>query len=119
MIIDSHCHLNYLKDKVPLESILQDAKENNISLMLSIATKLSEFDDLIKVSNKYEEIYFTLGIHSPQASEINESVAQRIFENSNNSKFIGIGETGLDFYYSHSDKKSQILSFEKQIDTRL
>ena len=116
MIIDSHCHLNYLKDKVPLESILQDAKENNISLMLSIATKLSEFDDLIKVSNKYEEIYFTLGIHPHQASEMNESVVKRICENSNNTKFIGIGETGLDFYYSHSDKKSQILSFEKQIE---
>ena len=116
MIIDSHCHLNYLKDKVPLESILQNAKNNNISLMLNIATKSNEFDNLIKVSNEYEEVYFTLGIHPHEASEMNENVAKRIYENSNNIKFIGIGETGLDFYYNNSDKKSQINSFEKQIE---
>lgn len=116
MIIDSHCHLNYLKDKVPLESILQNAKNNNISLMLNIATKSNEFDNLIKVSNEYEEVYFTLGVHPHEASEMNENVAKRIYENSNNIKFIGIGETGLDFYYNNSDKKSQINSFEKQIE---
>ena len=116
MIIDSHCHLNYLKDTIPLESGLHDAKEDNISLMLNIATKLSEFDDLIKISNKYEEVYFTLGIHPHEASEMNENTIKRIYENTNNIKFIGIGETGLDFHYNHSDKKSQILSFEKQIE---
>tara|TARA_B110000858_G_scaffold155632_1_gene177770 strand:- start:1740 stop:2519 length:780 start_codon:yes stop_codon:yes gene_type:complete len=116
MIIDSHCHLNYLKDKISLDSIIQNAKEKNISLMLSIATNSNEFDDLIKVSNEYEEVYFTLGIHPHEANQMNKNVTKRIYENSNNVKFIGIGETGLDFYYNHSDKKSQIKSFEKQIE---
>ena len=47
---------------------------------------------------------------------MNETVIKRIYENSNNAKFIGIGETGLDFFYNHSDKKSQIQSFEKHIE---
>ena len=116
MIIDSHCHLNYLKEKVSLDSILLNAKENNISLLLSIASKSCEFDDLIKVSNKYEEVYFTLGIHPHESSEMNETIIKKIYENANNTKFIGIGETGLDFFYNYSDKKSQIQSFEKHIE---
>lgn len=116
MIIDSHCHLNYLKEKVSLDSILLNAKENNICLMLSIATKSSEFDDLIKVSNEHEEVYFTLGIHPHESSEMNETIIKKIYENSKNAKFIGIGETGLDFFYNYSDKKSQIQSFEKHIE---
>ena len=116
MIIDSHCHLNYLKDNVSLDLILQNAKENNISLMLNIATKSCEFDGLIKISIEHEDVYFTLGIHPHEAYEMNDDIIKRIYENSNNVKFIGIGETGLDFFYNHSDKKSQILSFEKQIE---
>jgi len=70
MIIDSHCHLNYLKEKASLDTILLNAKEKNICLMLSIATKSSEFDDLIKVSSEHEEVYFTLGIHPHESSEM-------------------------------------------------
>ena len=116
MIIDSHCHLNYLKDNASLDLILQNAKEKNISLMLNIATKSCEFDDLMKISIEHEDVYFTLGIHPHEAYEMNDDIVKRIYENSNNVKFIGIGETGLDFFYNNSDKKSQILAFEKQIE---
>ena len=116
MIIDSHCHLNYSSHGPPLTEVLANAKENNVGLMLNIATKQSEFDDLLKVSKCYEEIYFTLGIHPHEAKEMDESVSEKIYLNANNNKFIGIGETGLDFYYNHSDKSAQIVSFEKQIE---
>ena len=116
MIIDSHCHLNYSSDGPLLTEVLANAKENNVGLMLNIATKQSEFDDLLKVSKCYEEVYFTLGIHPHEAKEMDESVSEKIYLNANNNKFIGIGETGLDFYYNHSDKSTQIVSFEKQIE---
>jgi len=116
MIIDSHCHLNYSSDGPLLTEVLANAKENNVGLMLNIATKQSEFDDLLKVSKCYEEVYFTLGIHPHEAKEMDESVSEKIYLNANNNKFIGIGETGLDFYYNHSDKSAQIVSFEKQIE---
>ena len=101
--------------QIPPE-VLANAKENNVGLMLNIATKQSEFDDLLKVSKCYEEVYFTLGIHPHEAKEMDESVSEKIYLNANNNKFIGIGETGLDFYYNHSDKSAQIKSFEKQIE---
>lgn len=116
MIIDSHCHLNYSKEGPSIDDVLKNAKDNNVSMILNIATKSSEYDDLLKVSNKYEEVYHTLGVHPHEANEMSDSIINKIYKYSNNSKFIGIGESGLDFHYNYSDKKSQIASFEKQIE---
>ena len=116
MIIDSHCHLNYLHDDIPLEKIINNAKDSNVRLMLNIATKPNEFDKIINTSFLYDEVYFTLGVHPHEASELNDEVIKEIYTNANNKKFIGIGETGLDYYYNNSEKSTQIISFEKQIE---
>ena len=116
MIIDSHCHLNYSKEGPSLEEIIINAKKNDVGLMLNIATKSSEFDQLIKTSKLYDEIYFTLGIHPHEANEMSSEIIEKIYNNENNNKLIGIGETGLDFYYNNSKKNVQISSFEKQIE---
>jgi TatD DNase family protein len=116
MIVDSHCHLNFSEKELPLVEVLNNAKENNIGLMLNIATNSIEYDNLINTSNLYKEVYFTLGVHPHEANDLNNKVIEKIYFNKNNKKFIGIGETGLDFYYNNSDKLSQINSFEKQIE---
>ena len=116
MIIDSHCHLNYLHDDIPLEKIINNAKDSNVRLMLNIATKPNEFDKIINTSFLYDEVYFTLGVHPHEASELNDEVIKEIYTNANNKKFIGIGETGLDYYYNNSEKSTQTTSFEKQIE---
>lgn len=116
MIVDSHCHLNFSEKELPLVEVLNNAKENNIGLMLNIATNSIEYDNLINTSNLYKEVYFTLGVHPHEANDLNNKVIEKIYINKNNKKFIGIGETGLDFYYNNSDKLSQINSFEKQIE---
>ena len=116
MIVDSHCHLNFSEKELPLVEVLNNAKKNNIGLMLNIATNSIEYDNLINTSNLYKEVYFTLGVHPHEANDLNNEVIKKIYINKNNKKFIGIGETGLDFYYNNSDKLSQINSFEKQIE---
>ena len=116
MIIDSHCHLNYSNDGIPLDKIISNARDSNIGLMLNIATKPNEFDGIINTSNLYDEVYFTLGVHPHEASDLNDKVIKKIHTNSNNKKFIGIGETGLDYHYNNSEKSTQIKSFEKQIE---
>ena len=116
MIVDSHCHLNFSEKELPLVEVLNNAKENNIGLMLNIATNSIEYDNLINTSNLYKEVYFTLGVHPHEANDLDDKVIEKIYINKNNKKFIGIGETGLDFYYNNSDKLSQINSFEKQIE---
>jgi len=116
MIIDSHCHLNYSNDGIPLDKIISNARDSNIGLMLNIATNPNEFDGIINTSNLYNEVYFTLGVHPHEASDLNDKVIKKIHTNANNKKFIGIGETGLDYHYNNSEKSTQIKSFEKQIE---
>tara|TARA_B110000858_G_scaffold197869_1_gene261231 strand:- start:1349 stop:2119 length:771 start_codon:yes stop_codon:yes gene_type:complete len=116
MIIDSHCHLNYIDDSISLDDVLTNAKLCNIELLLNISTKSSDFDDLIKTSATYDQVYFTLGIHPHEANEFNEKTSRKIYDNVDNQKFIGIGEMGLDYFYNYSDKSAQILAFEKQIE---
>jgi len=116
MIIDSHCHLNYSNDDISLEEIINNARDSNVKLMLNIATKPNEFENIIHTSTLYDEVYFTLGIHPHEANHLNNDVIKKIYMNENNKKFIGIGETGLDYFYNNSDKSTQISSFEKQIE---
>tara|TARA_B100001093_G_scaffold515850_1_gene593174 strand:+ start:863 stop:1645 length:783 start_codon:yes stop_codon:yes gene_type:complete len=116
MIIDSHCHLGYLNHGPSLDEIIVNANNSNVGIMLNIATELSEFENIIKISRCYDEVYFTLGIHPHKSNEMNEYVSEKILKNLENRKFIGVGETGLDFHYNHSDKNTQIISFEKQIE---
>ena len=116
MIVDSHCHLSYSEKEPPLVEVLKNAKDNNIGLMLNIATNSNEYDSLVNTSNLYKEVYFTLGVHPHEANDLNDKVIEKIYINKDNKKFIGIGETGLDFHYNNSDKFSQISSFEKQIE---
>ena len=113
MIVDSHCHLSYSEKEPPLVEVLKNAKDNNIGLMLNIATNSNEYDSLVNTSNLYKEVYFTLGVHPHEANDLNDKVIEKIYINKDNKKFIGIGETGLDFHYNNSDKFSQINSFEK------
>ena len=116
MIIDSHCHLNYSNDNISLEEIISNARDSNVKLMLNIATKPNEFDNIIHTSTLYDEVYFTLGVHPHEASVFNDDIIIKIHTSANNKKFIGIGETGLDYYYNNSEKSTQISSFEKHIE---
>ena len=71
MIVDSHCHLSYSEKEPPLVEVLKNAKDNNIGLMLNIATNSNEYDSLINTSNLYKEVYFTLGVHPHEANNLN------------------------------------------------
>ena len=115
MIIDSHCHLAF-NNTMDIKNILDRARTSGVSKYLNIATKSNEFETLIDISNNHDDIFFTLGIHPHESKETNDDVLQIIKNNLDNKKLIGIGETGLDFYYNHSDKKTQINSLEYHID---
>ena len=116
MIIDSHCHLNHLKNELILDEVVSSAKDNNVNVILNISTKKSEFEEIIEISQIYEQVYFSLGIHPHEAHEMCNEIAEFIYNNKKNKKLIGIGETGLDFFYNHSQKHIQIASFEHQIE---
>ena len=115
MIIDSHCHLDYSHLYDQLDQVVKRAEDNDVKYMLTICTTLSSFDKIKLIINKYKNIYGTFGIH-PHEADKNLISKSEIIENSKFSdKIIGIGETGLDYYYNHSDKKVQKKSFVEHI----
>ena len=114
-MIDSHCHL----DREPLinnfEEVMQRAKNVGIEKILTICTTNKNFSEVENLVKKDQIIYGTFGIHPHEANTNSISKDQIIKNISKNNKIIGVGETGLDFYYNNSDKVSQINSFEEHI----
>ncbi len=117
MIIDSHCHLNYEPISLSIKETIKRANEDGVKYMLTISTEESSFKNILKILSDHECVYGTYGIHPHEATNHLFIKANNIIEKvKKNKKLIGIGETGLDFYYNHSDKKDQIKCFEEHIE---
>tara|TARA_Y100000590_G_C15563622_1_gene955747 strand:- start:175 stop:948 length:774 start_codon:yes stop_codon:yes gene_type:complete len=116
MIVDSHCHLDFDKLYNQLDDVIARANNSNVKYFLTICTTLNSFEKIKFIVNKYENIYGTFGIHPHETKDfinINAEYILNIIKN--NNKIIGIGETGLDYYYNHSDKVTQKKSFLEHI----
>ncbi len=115
MIIDSHCHLNMPEFAKDIEKVIKNAKESNLEGMLTICTRLEELEEIKNLSNRFK-LWYSGGIHPCNIKKNSKVDLEIIKKHANSSNFIGIGETGLDFYYSKEAKEEQILSFNKHID---
>ena len=114
-MIDSHCHLDHEPLFSNLDTVLKRSKDVGIQKLLTICTTFKSYEKIKQLVKKDNIIYGTYGIHPHEAKNDKITSQQMIDEISNNKKIIGIGETGLDFYYNHSDKVDQIKSFEEHI----
>ena len=118
-MIDSHCHLDHEPLKSDLSNIIKRSKDEGIEKLLTISTSVESFQKIKKIINEDEIIFGTIGIH-PHETDNNEISIDYIVKNfEENPKIIGIGETGLDFYYNNSDKEKQIKSFKKHIEASI
>ena len=116
MIIDSHCHLTYEPMSNSLTETIERANKDGVKYILTISTEDKSFGKILKIVTEYKNVYGTYGIH-PHEAKLHQNIkASNIIQKINShEKIIGIGETGLDFYYNHSEKKEQIRSFEEHI----
>ena len=118
-MIDSHCHLDHEPLFSDLDNVIQRSKNVGIEKLLTISTSIESFSRVKEIVNKDEMIYGTIGIH-PHETDNNSIDSDFIVKNLiDNKKIIGIGETGLDFYYNNSDKHKQIKSFKIHIEASL
>ena len=118
-MIDSHCHLDHDPLFQNLNEVILRSKDTGITKLLTICTNLDSFENIKKIINFDPIIFGTFGIH-PHDADTNLVSKEKIINNSNHSKkIIGVGETGLDFYYNNSDKKNQIQSFINHIEACL
>ena len=118
-MIDSHCHLDHDPLFSNINEILNRSKTVGLKKILTICTSNESFENIQKILEIDEIIYGTYGIH-PHETENNKVTKNVIIENiKKHPKIIGIGETGLDFYYNHSHKNEQIKSFKEHIEASI
>ena len=117
MITDSHCHLDYSILYNELEDVVNRAIKNDVKILLSICTTLESFKKIKLIVNRYNNIYGTFGIHPHEAKNFENINSDLIINYKNeDKKIIGIGETGLDYYYNYSDKLIQKKIFIEHIE---
>ena len=114
-MIDSHCHLDYEPLLSNLNQVIKRSKDVGIKKILTICTTLNSFTRIKEIIKVDEIIFGTFGIHPHETKKDKVNSQKIIKEIKENKKIIGIGETGLDFFYNHSEKKDQLKSFEEHI----
>jgi len=119
-MIDSHCHLDHEPLLENLDEVIKRSKEVGITKLLTICTTLDSFNRIKEIIKKDPMIYGTFGIH-PHETNNNLSVDKDFIINevNKNQKIIGVGETGLDFFYDHSDREIQISCFKAHIEAAI
>ncbi|MGH6929156.1 MAG: TatD family hydrolase [Dongiaceae bacterium] len=116
MLVDSHCHLDYYKEEDgELDAVIARARAGGVKAMVTIGTKISQFDRVRGIAERYDDVYCTVGIHPHEAASEPEIDVDRLVELTRHPKVIGIGETGLDFYYDHSPRDRQAEVFRAHI----
>jgi TatD DNase family protein len=116
ILVDSHCHLDYYNEEDgELEAVIARARAGGVRTMLTIGTKISQFDRVRRIAERYDDVYCSVGIHPHEAATEPEVDADRLVEFTRHPKVVGIGETGLDFYYDHSPRDRQAEVFRTHI----
>ncbi|HAG53549.1 MAG TPA: hypothetical protein DCL21_07170 [Alphaproteobacteria bacterium] len=112
MVVDSHCHLNKIKQD--LDTVIKNAEENGVKYMLTICTELADVDEIKPIVKKYKNVFCSFGIH-PHSVENEMLSVEQIMQFAKSANAIAIGETGLDYFYDYADRKSQKESFKNHI----
>ncbi|WP_185965086.1 TatD family hydrolase [Glacieibacterium frigidum] len=115
MLVDSHCHLNYKGLREDQPGVIARARVAGVGTMLGISTRQSEWDEVIALADAETDIWATVGIHPHEADAHPDIDAQRLIDAAAHARVIGIGETGLDYFYDHSDRDRQRASFRSHI----
>ena len=115
MLIDSHCHLNYKGLVEDQAAVLARARARGVTGMLNISTREREWADIIATAEREPDVWASVGIHPHEADAHPDVDTEKLVAMAQHPKVIAIGETGLDYYYDHSDRDRQRASFRAHI----
>ncbi len=110
MLVDSHCHLDFPELQRDFPGVLARAKAAGIETMLTIGTKLSKFPGVRAIAEAHPNIFCTVGIHPHEAAN-EQAAVDSLLSLADHPKVVGIGETGLDYFYEKSPREPQIENF--------
>lgn len=115
MFVDSHCHLNYMGLVEQQGDVICRARAAGVSTMLTISTREREWDEIVAIADAHDDIWASIGIHPHEADKHPHVTADMLLAWAAHPRVIGIGETGLDYYYDHSDRVRQAANFRAHI----
>ncbi|MEP2380691.1 TatD family hydrolase, partial [Parasphingorhabdus sp.] len=115
MLVDSHCHLNYKGLIEEQGAVLDRARASGVTAMLNISTRESEWRDIVATAEREIDVWSSIGIHPHEADAHPDIDLAKLVKESRHERVIAIGETGLDYYYDHSDRERQKQSFRTHI----
>ena len=115
MLVDSHCHLDFDKFDEDRTEVLTRAFDAGIGMMITICTRHSRFEHIRDLARTDDRLYCSVGIHPHQVAEEENATLEWLLSCAADPKVVGIGETGLDYYYDNSPRDDQITSFRTHI----
>jgi TatD DNase family protein len=123
VLVDSHCHLDFPDFASEVENVVGRARDAGVGLMVTISTKISEFDKVRAIAERFPNVYCSVGIHPHEAASEPETDTATLVDLARHPKVVGIGETGLDYFYEHAPREAQMRAFRAHIaaarETRL
>jgi TatD DNase family protein len=114
-VVDSHCHLDYQGLSEDLEGVMARAEAAGVGLMVSIGTRVRKFEQVLRIAERYPQVWCTVGTHPHHAAEEPDVTARDLVTLAQHPKVIGIGEAGLDYHYNFSPRDAQAAGFRVHI----
>ena len=106
MLVDSHCHLDFPDYAGDVDGVVARARAAGVGVCLSIGTELSRFAAVRAVAEKFPDVWCSVGVHPHEAEKELLDDAAPLLAETGHPKVVGIGETGLDYYYEHSPRRA-------------
>jgi TatD DNase family protein len=115
MLIDSHCHLDFPELATDAEGVMVRARAAGVGGMVTIGTELARFDAVLAMAERFKNVWCSVGTHPHESAKELVTEPVPLLAHAAHPKVVGIGETGLDFYYEHSPRQPQLASFRAHI----
>lgn len=115
MLVDSHCHLDFPDFAQELDEVVARARRAGVKRMVTICTRVSQFDKVLAVAERFDDVVCTVGVHPHEAAVETDADTRTLVDLAKHPKVVGIGECGLDYFYEHSPRDRQQASFRNHI----
>ncbi len=116
MLVDSHCHLDFPEFAPELDAVVSRARDAGVGVCVSIGTRMDGFARVREIADRFANVWCSVGIHPHEAEKELLDTPGPLVEAARHPKVVGIGETGLDYYYEHSPRLQQIANFRVHIE---
>lgn len=116
MLVDHHCHLDFPDFAGDLDGVVARAEANGVGMMVTISTRVRQFDRILAVAERFENVYCSVGTHPHNADDERDVPLADILDRAKHPKVVAVGEAGLDYYYKRSTPENQAAGFRRHIE---